>query len=125
PSFQIRTLTEEELNAYRAPWPTPESRWPLWWVPNELPVNGVPSDTDAMIRNYITFLQGTDMPVLEFFASPGLTGQADVVAWTRENIENLSVVDLGEGIHFLQEDHPDQIGMGIADWLATLEDVVP
>lgn len=120
PQFQFRTLTPAELDAYRAPWPTPESRWPLWWVPNELPVGGQPASTDALIRNYIAWLQSTDTPMLEFHATPGLTGQADVVAWTRENIETLTVVDLGKGIHFLQEDHPEAIGTGIAEWVAAL-----
>ncbi len=120
PSFQMRTLSEEELNAYRAPWPTPESRWPLWWVPNQLPLAGEPQDTDAMIRNYVAWLETTDTPMLEFFVTPGITGDRDVVQWTRDNISRLTVVDLGPGIHFLQEDYPEEIGAGIADWVRTL-----
>lgn len=120
PSFQLRQLSEEEVNAYKAPWPDPESRWPLWWVPNELPLAGEPEDTDRAIRNYISWLQSTEIPVLEFYATPGLTGGPEVVAWTEANIENLTTVNLGEGIHFLQEDYPDEIGMGIAEWFATL-----
>ncbi|MEO1302491.1 MAG: haloalkane dehalogenase [Myxococcota bacterium] len=120
PGFVLRELSDDELNAYRAPWPTPESRWPLWWVPNELPVAGVPESTDALIRNYIDWLQTTDVPMLEFFATPGLTGQADVVEWTIQNIANLTTVDLGPGIHFLQEDYPEEIGSGIAEWIASV-----
>lgn len=121
PSFQMRTLSDEELNAYRAPFPTPESRWPLWWVPNELPVAGEPASVDAAIRAYIAWLQSTSTPMLQFYASPGLTGQQEVVEWSEANIENLTSIDLGAGIHFLQEDHPVAIGEGIAEFVLGLE----
>jgi haloalkane dehalogenase len=120
PSFQQRELTAAELDAYKAPFPTPESRWPLWWVPNELPVGGAPADTHAMITGYIDWMQTTTTPMLEFHVTPGLTGQADVVQWTRDHIADLEVVDLGPGLHFVQEDHPDAIGQGIADWVGRL-----
>ena len=42
------------------------------------------------------------------------------VAWCRENLSNLEVVDLGEGIHFLQETHPEKIGRALSRWYAGL-----
>jgi len=29
---------------------------------------------------------------------------------------NITAIDLGQGIHFLQETHPHEIGEGVADW---------
>ena len=31
-------------------------------------------------------------------------------------LKNLEAVDLGEEIHYLREDHPHEIGEGIANW---------
>ncbi|MEL7370150.1 MAG: haloalkane dehalogenase, partial [Myxococcota bacterium] len=111
---------EDEIDAYRAPWPTPESRWPLWWVPNQLPVAGEPASVERLIVNYIEWLQRTDTPMLQFAVTPGLTGQADVVEWSQTNIQNLTTVDLGPGVHFVQEDYPTELGQGIADWVEGL-----
>jgi haloalkane dehalogenase len=44
PSVTIRKLTDEEMAAYRAPFPTPESRRPTWRFPNDLPIAGEPAD---------------------------------------------------------------------------------
>jgi hypothetical protein len=40
--------------------------------------------------------------------------------WISENIPNTRMIHLGQGIHFIQEDHPEKIGSEISDWYATL-----
>ena len=35
-------------------------------------------------------------------------------------LSHLTSVDLGDGIHYLQEDHPHEIGDGIAKWYGQL-----
>lgn len=37
-----------------------------------------------------------------------------------ERLRNLQAFEIGEGRHYVQEDNPDAIGRGIADWLAGL-----
>ena len=37
-----------------------------------------------------------------------------------ENLANLDIVDLGDGIHFLQETHPETIGTELSKWYARL-----
>src|SRR6185295_15131472 len=39
-----RRLSDDEMNVYRAPFPTPQSRRPTWRLPNELPIEGSPPD---------------------------------------------------------------------------------
>ena len=39
-----RKLSDEEMAAYRNPFLTPESRRPIWRLPNELPIEGKPAD---------------------------------------------------------------------------------
>ncbi len=63
------------------------------------------------------WLTKSDLPKLYFYASPGGLNPAPVVVWVIGNVANLETRFLGYGTHFLQEDHPDLIGKGIADWL--------
>jgi haloalkane dehalogenase len=39
------------------------------------------------------------------------------VDWSEANLKNLETIDLGQGIHYLQEDHPEAIGKALADWI--------
>jgi len=39
------------------------------------------------------------------------------VNWYQQRLPALDVVDLGQGIHYLQEDHPEEIGQAIVRWL--------
>ena len=42
------------------------------------------------------------------------------VDWCRQSLPNLTTVDLGQGLHHLQEDHPEFIGRSIASWIRSL-----
>jgi len=112
-----RGLTAQEMAHYRAPFPTPESRLPTLQWPRELPISGSPKATHDAITANGEWLTGSSIPKLYFYASPGALNPAPVVQWIVANIPNLETRFLGRGFHFLQEDHPDLIGSGIADWL--------
>ena len=112
-----RALTEKEMEHYRAPYPTPESRLPTLQWPREVPIGGEPKEAhDAVVANG-EWLTQSDIPKLFFYATPGALNPPPVVEWAVANVPNLETRFLGLGVHFLQEDHPDQIGTGIADWL--------
>ena len=40
----------------------------------------------------------------------------DMVAWCEANVKNLTAVDIGPGLHFVQEDRPHEIGEAIRNW---------
>lgn len=42
------------------------------------------------------------------------------VPWIEKNFPNITMINLGKGTHFLQEDHPHQIGIEGALVLAAL-----
>jgi haloalkane dehalogenase len=44
-----------------------------------------------------------------------------MVEWSRANLKNLDTIDLGQGIHYLQEDHPRAIGEALANWIQGLQ----
>ncbi|MEP2782763.1 MAG: haloalkane dehalogenase [Pseudoruegeria sp.] len=110
-------LKAEVLAEYNRYYPTPESRAPILQWPREVPIAEIPANTVALTRNIGTFLTTSDLPKLLFHATPGALYTPKVVAWHKANVPNLTTVDLGNGVHFLQEDHPDAIGTGISDWL--------
>ncbi|HEY7074032.1 MAG TPA: haloalkane dehalogenase [Solirubrobacteraceae bacterium] len=117
PAATLRALTEAERDAYRAPFPDEQSRKPIWAFANEIPIAGRPADVHEAVAAYSAWLQTSDLPKLLFHASPGASVTAPVVAWAKQRFPNLTTVDLGAGIHFLQEDHPHEIGEALARWL--------
>ena len=120
PSLVVRDLTDAELDHYRAPYIDPPSRKPLWRWPNEVPIAGEPAAVVAMVEEYNRKLQQSRLPKLLFAATPGGIIDAQAVAWCQQNLPNLQVVDIGAGIHFVQEDNPHLIGTELAKWYSSL-----
>lgn len=116
PGGVVRDLTEEEMNVYRAPYQEPSTRKPLWRWPNEIPIAGEPSDVNEAVLKYNAKLVDWDIPKLLFYAEPGVILPKSMVAWCEVNLKNLTSINLGHGIHYLQEDHPHAIGREIAEW---------
>lgn len=120
PGSIVRKLTDEEMNTYRAPYLEPSSRKPVWRWPNEIPIEGEPADVMEAVATYNQKLQQSDLPKLLFYATPGALIQAPLVEWCRQNLSNLQTVDIGDGIHFVQEDNPHLIGSQLAKWYGSL-----
>jgi len=120
PGAILRKLTEEEMNRYREPFLEPKSRKPIWKWPNEIPIAGEPADVTAAVNDYNAKLRRSDLPKLLLYATPGAVITAPLVDWCRKNLKRLTAVNVGDGIHYLQEDHPHEIGTAIADWYAAL-----
>lgn len=117
PSAVVRDLTAEEMAHYRAPYPNAKSRLPLRQWPCEIPIEGQPADVHAIVDGYSRWLGETDLPMILFYGTPGGTIQKSGLDWCRDTIKNLDVVDIGPGIHFLQEDNPHLIGQELLSWL--------
>ena len=120
PGAVVRKLSEEEMNHYREPFKEPGSRKPTWRWPNEVPIDGVPPDVTAVVETYNQWLQQSDLPKLLFYATPGGIVPAPAVEWCKQRLKNLKTVDIGQGIHFLQEDNPHLIGSELAKWFSSI-----
>ena len=120
PKAICRDLTEEEQNHYRAPYKRLKDRKPLWRWPNEIPIEGKPADVTGIVAQYAQRLQESELPKLLFFAHPGGLIPAPMVAWCEKKLKNLKTVDIGPGIHYLQEDNPHLIGSELAQWYKSL-----
>jgi haloalkane dehalogenase len=112
----VRTFSEEELRQYREPFQRPEYRKPLWRWPNEIPIEGTPNAVVRIVEDYSTWLQKSTIPKLLFYGEPGILVPKPVVNWCKQNLPNLKIVNVGPGIHLLQEDNPHYIGQEIAKW---------
>ena len=120
PMSVVRKLSDEEMDRYREPFKEPSSRKPLWRWPNELPIEGKPPDVVEAVAAYNQWLQESDLPKLLFYATPGALVQPPVIEWLQQNVKNLGKVDIGQGLHFLQEDNPHLIGSELAEWYGKL-----
>lgn len=116
PGAIVRKLSDVEMSTYREPFSDVGSRKPVWRWPNEIPIEGDPADVNEAVNNYSQWLQESELPKLLFYATPGALIPAPMVEWCRQNLRNLTAVDIGQGIHYLQEDNPHTIGEELAGW---------
>lgn len=115
PKSIIRKLTDEEMNAYRAPYKDREARLPTLVWPRELPIEDEPADVVAAVRHYSGWLAKSTLPKLLITAEPGalLIGRAREFCRTWPNQREVTV----NGIHFVQEDSPREIGLALRDFV--------
>ncbi len=119
PSTRTTALTAEEMEAYRQPYRTRDSRLPLLQWPRELPIDGEPADVAARVKAYDEWLaHSPDVPklLLAFEPGPGTMTGPDVVAWCAANIACLDIERLGPAGHHAPEDQPDAIAAAIVAW---------
>jgi haloalkane dehalogenase len=114
PGSVMRTLSSEEMTAYRAPFPTPESRRPILRLPNELPIAGEPADVCTALEAAHAALARSQYPKLLLVAEPGALVSPAFAERFAAGLKNCRVVQLGHGAHYLQEDHAERIGSAVA-----------
>ena len=120
PASIQRKLSDAEMEVYRRPYGEPgESRRPTLTWPREIPIEGEPADVCELVRSYSEWLEQSPVPKLFVNAEPGaiLTGETRAYCRSWPNQTEVSV----PGIHFIQEDSPEEIGRAVADWLGRLD----
>lgn len=117
PGAVARGLTDAEMQHYRAPFAEPASRRPMLAFPRDLPIAGEPADVVATAQAYMDWLGASPVPKLLFWATPGVLVSPAQVQRYRDIWTNLVCVDIGPGLHYLQEDQPELIGRRIAEWM--------
>ena len=120
PGGILRALSAGEMAEYRRPFAEPgEGRRPTLTWPRELPIEGDPAEVAAIVAAYADWIATSDVPKLFLKAEPGalIAGGANletVRKWPAQTEVTVA------GIHFIQEDSPDEIGRAIADWMRAL-----
>lgn len=116
PTAIMRELSREEKQYYAAPYPTIKSRKPVRVWPQEIPKNGKPVHTHKAITAYHEWLKETSIPKLCIYAKPGMLIREEEIPWIEKNFPNTKTVCIGEGLHFIQEDAPHEIGAALSEW---------
>ena len=119
PESILRTLSEDEMAEYRRPFSNPgEDRRPTLTWPREIPIDGSPGDVAAIVDDYGRWFSTSSVPKLFIDADPG----AILVGAQREfcrDWPNQTEVTVA-GIHFIQEDSADEIGVALRRWMQLL-----
>lgn len=114
-----RDLMDHEMAEYRRPFETPgEDRRPTLTWPRQIPIDGEPAEVVEIVQSYADWLSASDIPKLFIDADPGAILVGDQREFCRQWPNQTEVTV--PGIHFVQEDSPDEIGTAIADWLKSL-----
>ena len=121
PWSMMRQLETEEMEAYRAPYKEKgESRRPTLTWPREVPLeNEGPDDVLKIIMDFQEFFKTTPyLPKLFIDSDPGLfSNSIREFALEWPNTETVKV----KGLHFPQEDSPDETGSAILSFVKKLD----
>ena len=115
PGSIIRALSSDEMNEYRRPFfNSGEDRRPTLSWPREIPIEGQPANVCEIVNQYAEWMQTNDIPKLFINAEPGAitTGRIRDYCRSWKNQTEVTV----KGVHFIQEDSPDDIGKAISTW---------
>jgi haloalkane dehalogenase len=119
PNAILRDLSDEEMAEYRRPFSEPgEGRRPTLTWPRQIPIDGEPADVSAIAAEYAEWLGTSDVPKLFLKAEPGAILTNDSLVGLVRGWPALTEKSVA-GIHFVQEDSPDEIGRAIVDWMGT------
>jgi haloalkane dehalogenase len=117
PKAILRTLSAGEMAEYRRPFAQPgEGRRPTLTWPRQIPIEGEPADVVAIAAAYTDWLAKSDVPKLWVKAEPGGILASDALVDSVRKWPNQAEVTVA-GVHFVQEDSPDEIGRAVADWM--------
>jgi haloalkane dehalogenase len=120
PNAILRKLSDEEMTEYRRPFAEPgEGRRPTLTWPRQIPIAGEPADVHAIVAEYAEWLWTSNVPKLFLKVEPGAFLAAErlvniVRGWPALTEKTVA------GIHFVQEDSPEEIGRAIAGWMVRL-----
>lgn len=120
PASILRELSADEMEEYRRPFrESGERRRPTLTWPREIPIDGEPADMHRIVTDYGRWLaEDASLPKLFINAEPGtiLTGRQREFCRRWPNQEEVTV----RGLHFIQEDSPNDIGRAAAGFAARL-----
>ena len=120
PGAILRKLSAEEMAEYRRPFAEPgEGRRPTLTWPREIPIEGDPADVSAIVSTYADWLVTSSVPKLFLKAEPGGILACGKVLDLARRLPAQTEVAVA-GVHFVQEDSPDEIGRAIVGWMSKL-----
>jgi len=120
PRAILRKLSDQEMAGYRAPFLAREARLPTLVWPRQIPVEGEPADVTAIVESFGKAMSQSALPKLLIVGQPGAIVRGRILEFCRSwpNQTELTV----KGVHFLQEDSPDEIGDALQEFVKSVQD---
>jgi haloalkane dehalogenase len=115
----LSPVSDEDMQAYLEPFPTPESRRPILAWARQLPLGGEPAELVTRIEAYDAWLAtSTSVPklLLTFEGAPSLLIGEEMAKWCATHIASLETVPCGEAGHHAPEDRPKEIAAAVSAW---------
>ncbi len=120
PQLILRDLSETEMNQYREPFSDVNERKVMWQLPQEVPIGGDPAEAQIFFEQLQAFMTTNQIPKYMPHGDPGFNvSDADYEFWTTL-LPNSTHETVGNGLHFLQEDVPHELGIAIREWVDNL-----
>ena len=119
PNSIIRKLTKDEMDEYRKPFLNENDRQVTLNWPRQIPIEGEPSHMFRLVTSYAEWISNDgDIPKLFINADPGsiLIGKQREFCRGWKNQIEVTV----NGLHFIQEDSPHEIGEAISSWMRNI-----
>ncbi|MDA2919336.1 alpha/beta fold hydrolase [Desulfobacterota bacterium AH_259_B03_O07] len=118
-TYKPSNITKEILNAYLAPFPTPDSRLALLCWSRDIPVNEEDTSYQEMKKIQDGLYQFKDFPILLLWGMQDPVLPPSVLHLWQEIYPNASVYQIDHASHFLQEDASDEIVGKVQTFLRT------
>ncbi len=120
PAMVVRDLPDQVWDEYRRPYVNPgEDRRPTLTWPREIPVHGEPADVLGVIEENNRWLAESPVPKLYIHVEPESVMKGHILHHVR-TFPNQAEVTV-QGLHYVQEDSPHQIGAALASWYRGLD----
>jgi haloalkane dehalogenase len=119
PRGMLRKLSDTEMAAYREPFLEREHRLPTLVWPRQIPIDGEPADVTAIVERYSRAMVHSPLPKLLIVGEPGAIMRGRALEFCR-SWPNQTEVTVS-GVHFLQEDSPDEIGKALHAFVTSVQ----
>ena len=115
----MREIDAETMAEIRRPYEgAAENRRPTLTWPRQIPIEGEPKDVAELVERHSAWMAGNEIPKLFIRAEPGqiMFGEdfGIIDSWPNQTTINV------RGLHHPQEDSPNDIGKGLAQWYQNL-----
>jgi haloalkane dehalogenase len=113
----LTPLSDADMEAYRRPYPTPESRRPLLEWTRAIPFDGEPADVARRLEAYGEWLASSeDVPKLLLTFEGAVSVGPEMIAWCASHMANLETENCGPAGHHAPHDQPEAIAAAITAW---------
>jgi haloalkane dehalogenase len=117
PNIMLKKLSAEEMENYLSPFKTKKHRKVLYQFALEQPYHNAHSPAVKLVKEYSEWLKDSPHRKLMMYGMPGFLTNMSTVAWAIDHLPHLTVVEVGQGLHYLPETRSIEIGETLSGWL--------